>query len=140
MTGHSRGSHFLRVLILAFLFATPMIFATPPPGGLALADPAGITSHGQDASVDQQTSLPTDQPTVRQNEPLPSWKGKQKRELMKANYEKMKRDAEELASLAKSLQEDVDKSNENVLSLHIMEKAEKIEKLAKRIKSVAKGY
>ena len=64
---------------------------------------------------------------------------KQRRELMKANLEKMKRDAEELASLAKALQEELDKSSENVLSLQIVDKAEKIEKLAKRIKSTARG-
>ncbi|MFB3921926.1 MAG: hypothetical protein ACE145_09400 [Terriglobia bacterium] len=64
---------------------------------------------------------------------------KQRREIIKENFEKMKRDAEELSSLAKALQEDLDKSSENVLSLQIVEKAEKIEKLAKRIKGTAKG-
>ena len=65
---------------------------------------------------------------------------KQRREFMKANVEKMKRDAEELASLAKGLQEELDKASENVLSLQIVDKAEKIEKLAKRIKNNARGY
>ena len=69
----------------------------------------------------------------------PSLKAKQKQELLKANFEKVKRDADDLLVLAKSLQEDVGKSNENVLSLRVVEKAEKIEKLAKRIKSTAKG-
>lgn len=65
---------------------------------------------------------------------------KQRREMMKASFEKMKRDAEELASLAKALQEELEKASENVLSLRIVEKAEKIEKLAKRIKGTARGY
>jgi len=64
---------------------------------------------------------------------------KQKEDLLKANFEKMKRDADELASLAKSLQDDLNKSNEHVLSLQVVEKAEKMEKLARRIKSVARG-
>ena len=51
----------------------------------------------------------------------------------------MKENAQELAKLAKSLQEDVDHSNENVLSLGVVSKAEKIEKLAKKIKDTAKG-
>ncbi|MBZ5565995.1 MAG: hypothetical protein LAP13_26695 [Acidobacteriia bacterium] len=140
MTRHSLDSRLLRVLILQLFIAAPLIAAAGPPTSLALGLPAGITVTRQGASVGQQIPLPTEQPPIRQNEPLPGLKEKQKRELMKANYEKMKRDADELASLAKSLQEDVDKSNENVLSLHIVEKAEKIEKLAKRIKSVAKGY
>jgi hypothetical protein len=72
--------------------------------------------------------------------PSPQIAAKQKQDLLKSNFEKMKRDADELASLAKSLQEDLDKSNQNLLSLKIVNKAEKIEKLAKKIKEVAKGY
>jgi hypothetical protein len=52
----------------------------------------------------------------------------------------MKRDIEELAALAQALQEELNKSNENLLSLTIVDKAERIEKLAKRIKSTAKGF
>lgn len=62
---------------------------------------------------------------------------KQQREILKANYAKMKQDADELATLAKSLQEDLNKSNANVLSLDVVDKADKIEKLAKKIKSSA---
>lgn len=65
---------------------------------------------------------------------------KQKRDLLKQNLEKMKQDAEELAALAKALEEELGKSNANVLSLKVVEKAEKIEKLAKRIKSTARGF
>ena len=65
---------------------------------------------------------------------------KQKKDLLKDNFEKMKRDADELADLAKSLQEDLNKSNQNVFSLGVVDKAGKIEKLAKRIKGTARGY
>ncbi len=65
---------------------------------------------------------------------------KQKQDLLKSNFEKMKRDADELTELAKSLQEDLSKSNENVFSLKIVDKADRIEKLAKKIKSAARGY
>ena len=58
---------------------------------------------------------------------------------VKSNFEKMKRDADELAALAKTLQEDLNKSNENVFSLRIVDRAEKIEKLAKKIRNEAKG-
>jgi hypothetical protein len=60
--------------------------------------------------------------------------------MLKANFDRMKRDAKELADLAKDLQEQLDKSNENVLSLGIVDKADKIEKLARKIKSTARGY
>ena len=73
-------------------------------------------------------------------EPPQGLSQKQKRDLLKANFEQMKRDADALAALAKSLQEDLAKSNENVLSLHVVEKAEKIERLAKKIKGTARGY
>ena len=39
-----------------------------------------------------------------------------------------------------SLQKDLDGSNQNVLSLKVLDKAEKIEKLAKKIKNSARGY
>jgi hypothetical protein len=65
---------------------------------------------------------------------------KQKKELLKQNFEKMKSDADELVELSKALQADLDKSNENVLSLKVVDRAEKIEKLAKKIKEIARGY
>ena len=52
----------------------------------------------------------------------------------------MKRNADELAALVESLQEELGRSNENVLSLKIVSQADKIEKLARRIKEAAKGY
>jgi hypothetical protein len=52
----------------------------------------------------------------------------------------MKRDAGELADLAKALQDQLNKSNENILSLDIVDKADKIERLAKRIKTTARGF
>jgi hypothetical protein len=73
-------------------------------------------------------------------ESSPPLSGKQKRNLLKDNFEKMKRDAGELADLAKALQEELNKSNENILSLDIVEKADKIEKLAKKIKGTARGF
>jgi hypothetical protein len=75
-----------------------------------------------------------------ETEPLPGLSKKQKRNYMKANFQKMRQDADELATLAKSLQDELNKSNENILSLQIVENADKIEKLAKKIKNMAKGY
>jgi len=90
--------------------------------------------------------LPASPPTSQQEhlpppgeEPGPPLTKKQKQQLLKSNFEKMKRDADELYELAKSLQEDLDKSNQNVLSLKVVGRAEKIEKLARKIKTAAKG-
>ncbi len=65
---------------------------------------------------------------------------KQKREMLKSEFDKMKRDAAEMAALAQSLQEDFEKSDEHILSLKILEKAQKIEALAKKISKTAKNY
>lgn len=108
---------------------------------------AGRASSGPVTAVDPAAGVALPAGGTAQEQPEPSngaegagqMTSKQRREFMKANLEKMKRDAEELASLAKALQEELDKSSENVLSLQIVDKAEKIEKLAKRIKSTARG-
>ena len=84
-------------------------------------------------------SVETQGRTVPEIEQAPPLKAKQKQELLKSNFEKVKRDADDLVELAKSLQEDLGKANENVLSLKVVEKAEKIEKLAKKIKTTARG-
>jgi hypothetical protein len=64
---------------------------------------------------------------------------RRKRELAKANFEQMKQDTDQLAGLARALQEELGKSNTNVFSLDVMDKAGKIEKLAKKIRGSAKG-
>ena len=47
----------------------------------------------------------------------------------------LKADTEKLLALATELKESVDKTNEHVLSLDVVKKAEEIEKLAKHIKT-----
>lgn len=116
--------------------------------GTAGGVPAGVRADPQQVSRAGSggPSLPVT--TSEPQAPIPSLdpgtpaqqSRKQRQDLLKSYFEKMKRDADELLELAKSLQEDVSKSNENVLSLKIVEKAEKIEKLAKKIKGVAKGF
>lgn len=60
----------------------------------------------------------------------------------KANLERqaqLKADTERLLKLSQELKDYVDKSNENVLSLNVLKKAEEIEKLAKSVKDKMKG-
>jgi len=66
----------------------------------------------------------------------------QKDTAKKANQERqaqLKRDTEQLFKLATDLKEEVDKSNENLLSLEVIKKAEEIERLAHNIKDKMKG-
>lgn len=65
---------------------------------------------------------------------------KRKKALLDDNFKKLKEHAQDLADLAKSLQAEIEKSNENVLSLEILKKADEAEKLARKIKSEAKGF
>ena len=51
----------------------------------------------------------------------------------------LKRDAERLLKLSTELKEYVDKSNENVLSLDVLKKADEIEKLAHSVKTKMRG-
>ena len=77
--------------------------------------------------------------------PPPEEEGRAKLEkemAKKANQERhadLKRDTEKLLKLATELKEYVDKTNENVLSLNVLKKAEQIEKLAHSVKDKMKG-
>lgn len=60
----------------------------------------------------------------------------------KANQQRqadLKRDTDKLLKLATELKQYVDKSNENVLSMDVIKKAEEIEKLARSVKEKMKG-
>jgi hypothetical protein len=101
---------------------------------------AAWRSEAQGTSVTQTPPrpVPTPQnPPEPPEETPPALTPKQQRELLKSRYEKLKQEATQLADLAKSLQQDLDKANSDVLSLGVVDKADKIEKLAKRIKSEA---
>ena len=96
---------------------------------------AGVTRREAAGAIvaQEQEEVPTNQGSKG------SMPERQKRLLLKDNLERMKRDAGELASLTKALQEELNKSNENVLALDIVAKADKIQKLAKKIKGNARG-
>jgi hypothetical protein len=115
---------------------------------LALADARAATTSTRPTDSREEsgiTSIPAilaaqNFPAPADTTPLPpEITRKQRKDMQKMRFKKMKEDAGELASLADSLKDEVDKSSENILSLEIVEKAEKIEKLAKRIKNAAKG-
>ena len=103
-----------------------------PDGSLPALSPVPANSIATSATAQETPTADTEQ--------VQPMSAKQKRDLMKANFEKMKRDAEELASLAKSLHDELDKSNVYVLSLDVVGKAEKIERLARKIKTTARGF
>lgn len=99
----------------------------------AAAWPAAAAA-GAPAVTEQRQEIP--RPETEPPSPLSR---KQRKDLLKSNIEKMKHDADELVALTKSLQQEIHASNENVLSLKIVETAEKIEKLARKIRNAARG-
>jgi hypothetical protein len=78
---------------------------------------------------EQQASPPDDRSGIK----LPNGKS-QRREMLKADYEKSKSDAADLAELAQQLKDDLEKDDAYVLNLRTLKKAEEIEKIARRIK------
>ena len=124
------------LLSLLVTFAGPWLGAPRGVSATALASPLQArTSPAGSTSSEAVQGL---QPNLES--PQIPLSDKQRREMLKANFDRMKRDAKELADLAKNLQDQLDKSNENVLSLGIVDKADKIEKLARKIKSTARGF
>ena len=76
--------------------------------------------------------LPDDDPTIRLQKELEK----------KANAERqlhLKTDTDKLFKLATELKDQVDKSNQNILSLEVIKKAEEIEKLAHSVKEKMRG-
>jgi hypothetical protein len=62
------------------------------------------------------------------------------RQILQASLEKTRKDAADMAALAKELREKLDKSNADALSLEVVNLADKIEKLARKIRGETKGF
>jgi hypothetical protein len=70
----------------------------------------------------------------------PSLSPKQKQSIVRANFERSKIDAAELATLAKELCKELDKPTADALSPEIVSRVGRIEKLAKKIRDETKGF
>ena len=79
----------------------------------------------------------------RQRQPEDQWTEDQKREMVKKRnlqrQQDIKKDTDQLLDMATELKEYVDKTNENIISLDVIKKAEQIEKLAHAVKEKMKG-
>lgn len=63
---------------------------------------------------------------------------KREKAMNKERVEQIKRDSDKLLQLATELKQYVDKTNENILSLDVIRKADEIDKLAKSIREKMK--
>jgi hypothetical protein len=90
-----------------------------------------------------QPQFPFPHPPSSQTDPAEeSRKQIEKDMAKKANLERqeqLKRDTDKLLKLATELKDYVDKTNENVLSLDVIKKADQIEKLAHSVKEKMKA-
>ncbi len=60
--------------------------------------------------------------------------------ILEHEYRKSRQDAAELVKLAEALKKELDENDYHVLSLNALRKAERIEKLARRIKNRLKRF
>jgi hypothetical protein len=95
------------------------------------------------ALLTAQKSQPEPPPLQVPGEPddfrLPNGK-KQSDEILKAEYEKNVKDAQELVATAKAFEEDLEKDDRFVLSVLSLKKLDDIERLTKRIRGRLKRY
>jgi hypothetical protein len=97
--------------------------------------------HRPRASVWQQSSPQS--PQQRRQEQDEELSTIQKENARRANEQRqleLRRDTDKLLQLTNELKEYVDKTNENILSLEVIRKAEEIERLAKSVKEKMKGH
>ena len=94
------------------------------------------------AQIDPQHSIPGVGQPGSQNEG-PNIPPEMRRDMeKKANQQRqaeLKRDTEKLLKLSTELKDYVDKTNENILSLDVVKKAEEIERLAHSVKMKMRG-
>lgn len=136
---------------LAVCLAALMILVLPDISAPAAASPPQNPNSGREqvtANMEKalqsitgsENSEGTHEPGVDGQTSQTASSGKKNRALAQANFEQAKHDAMQLSGLAQALQLELSQSNGNVLSLDVIDKAAKIEKLAKKIKGTAKGF
>jgi hypothetical protein len=119
----------LAALLLLLLFATPTL-------PQAMHDPCEPQRIGENPEHYQQRRI------MNGCEAQDRMKRTAEKQWNKERQAKLKADTDKLLELATQLKQQVDKSNENVLSLDVMKKAEEIEKLAHSVhdRMKADGY
>ena len=93
-------------------------------------------------SLSQTNALPFP-PTLQQKSSPENERQRMEMDMAKkanqARQANLKRDTEKLLKLSAELKEYVDRTNENLLSVEVVKKAEEIEKLAHSVKDKMKG-
>lgn len=111
------------LVFLFFLVALPAVPAQQQPPLPEIAPPPG-----------SQRRAPENEPSVP-----PEMQKRMEKQANQQRQTELKRDTDKLFKLSTELKEYVDKSNENILSLDVIKKADEIEKLAHSVKTKMRG-
>ena len=105
---------------------------------LLLPSSAGLLSQQQPTVPPVRTP---GAPPGQENEPSvpPEMQKEMEKKANEQRHADLKRDTERLLKLSTELKDYVDKTNENVLSLDVIKKADEIEKLARSVKTKMRG-
>jgi hypothetical protein len=110
---------------------------------LIFASALGFPAPAQSPNSSQLPQVQTEPRAPGENENNPGIPPELQKEMQKkANLQRhadLKRDTDRLLKLSQELKEYVDKSNENVLSLDVIKKADEIEKLAHSVRTKMRG-
>ena len=115
----------LAICVFALLLSAPVLAQSQFPSQQIPTLPDASQGPGRRTGTNDRTM----DDIIRDNE----------KKLNKQRQADLKKDTDKLLDLATELKKYVDKSNENVLSLDVLRKAEEIEKLAKSVKDKMKG-
>ncbi len=101
--------------------------------------PASSWSESNIQQQDPASQLPSAAPPESHD----PWSEQQRRDMQKKQnlrrQQDIQRDTEKLLELSTELKQYVDKTNENIISMDVIKKADQIEKLAKSIKDKMRG-
>lgn len=109
------------ILLLSFFVVSARAQLIPGEGPAISANP--VPGQTQPEQTEQDAKLQQNLAILRQ----------------KKRFEEVKRDSQKLLELATELNQYVDKSGENILSLDVMRKADEMEKLARQVKNNMRG-
>ncbi len=109
---------FVVLLLVFFIAVLPPSFADPP---------------------QRHQAPPLDQSQTPQEQQRSQIEKEMEKKANQERQAQLKRDAAKLFRLSTELKDYVDKTNENVLSVEVLKKAEEIEKLARSVKEKMKG-
>jgi hypothetical protein len=99
----------------------------------------GLTAQQPTVPTVQQPSPPTAAPPDNEMGIPPEMQKAMQKKANEQRQAELKRDTEKLLKLSTELKEYVDKSNENILSLDVIKKADEIERLARSVKTKMRG-